>query len=442
MSMRPQDIIRQKRDGGELSREEVASFVRGVVEGSWADYQASALLMAVYLTGMTTVEMEALTPPPPGSGELLASSAVPLPTADHHSTGGVGDKTSLVIAPLVAACDVAVPMISGRGLGHTGGTLDKLEAIPGYRVHLDLAEFRKILGRVGYAMMGQTAEIAPADKKLYALRDATETVESIPLIVASIMSKKLAAGLGALVLDVKTGSGAFMRDEGRAKALARALVRTGHSCGVHTEALLTDMSQPLGAAVGNANEVQECIAIMRGEAGDEAGDVRDLSLELAARMVWLSGVTASLEEARQKVKRALGSGAALERFRRNVEEQGGNPRVCDDPRMLTDLTVQEVRVESEHSGYVEAIDAAEVGRAVASVGGGRARVEDKIDFAVGYIAHARTGQQVSTGEPLGLLYCRAGSQAEAAAARIRAAYTVGEAAPNRVPELIKEVIAQ
>jgi pyrimidine-nucleoside phosphorylase len=439
--MRPQDIIRKKRDGGELSRDEVASFVRGVVDGSWADYQASALLMAVYFNGMTTVEMEALTQAMLGSGEALDFSDVPLPKADKHSTGGVGDKTSLVIAPLVAACDVAVPMISGRGLGHTGGTLDKLEAIPGYRVHLDLSEFRKILSRVGYAMMGQTAEIAPADKRLYALRDATETVESIPLIVASIMSKKLAAGLGALVLDVKTGSGAFMRDEGRARALAKALVRTGHSCGVRTEALLTDMSQPLGLAVGNANEVQECIRIMRGESGEEARDVRELSLELAARMVALSA-GGTLEEARSKVLRALDSGAALERFRRNVEEQGGDPRVCDDPGRLSDLTVREVRVESVHAGYVEAVDAAEVGRALASIGGGRARVEDKIDPAVGYLARARTGQQVSAGEPLGLLYCRPGPKSDAAAARIRAAYTVGDAAPDRVPELIKEVIAQ
>jgi pyrimidine-nucleoside phosphorylase len=440
--MRPQDIIRHKRDGGELSREEVASFVRGVVEGSWADYQASALLMAVYLTGMTTGEMEALTQAMLGSGEVLDFSDIPSPKADKHSTGGVGDKTSLVIAPLAAACGVAVPMISGRGLGHTGGTLDKLEAIPGYRVHLDLSEFRRVLGRVGFAMMGQTAEIAPADKKLYALRDATETVESIPLIVASIMSKKLAAGLGALVLDVKTGSGAFMRDEGRARALARALVRTGHSCGVRTEALLTDMSQPLGLAIGNANEVQECILIMRGESNDEARDVRDLSLELAARMVALSGVASSLEEARAKVRRALESGAALERFRRNVEAQGGDPRVCDDPGRLSDLTVREVRVESEHAGYVVSVDAAEVGRAVAAVGGGRARVEDRIDPAVGYLARARVGQQVSAGEPLGLLYCRPGAAGDAAAARVRAAYVVGDEAPEHVPELIKEVIAQ
>jgi pyrimidine-nucleoside phosphorylase len=440
--MRPQDIIRQKRDGGELSREEVASFVRGVVEGTWADYQSSALLMAVYLNGMTTGEMEALTQAMLASGEVLDFSEVSLPKADKHSTGGVGDKTSLIIAPLVAACEVAVPMISGRGLGHTGGTLDKLEAIPGYRVHLDLVEFRRILKSVGFAMMGQTAEIAPADRKLYALRDATETVESIPLIVASIMSKKLAAGLGALVLDVKTGSGAFMRDEGRARALARALVRTGNSCGVHTEALLTDMSQPLGLAVGNANEVQECVSIMRGETNDETRDVRDLSLELAARMVALSGVVVSLEAARERVRRALDSGAALERFRRNVEAQGGDPRVCDDPGRLSDLTVEEVRVESEHAGYVVEIDAAEVGRAVASIGGGRMRVEDRIDPAVGYLARAKVGQQVSAGEPLGLLYCRPGSGAERAAARVRASYTVGDEAPGHIPELIKEVIAQ
>src|SRR5215213_601581 len=263
--------------------------------------------MAFFLKGLDKDERLALTTAMRDSGSVLDWD-LDRPVVDKHSTGGVGDKVSLMLAPILAACGVAVPMISGRGLGHTGGTLDKLEAIPGYRVHLDLSEFRKILGRVGYAMMGQTAEIAPADKKLYALRDATETVESIPLIVASIMSKKLAAGLGALVLDVKTGSGAFMRDEGRAKALARALVRTGHSCGVQTEALLTDMSQPLGLAVGNANEVQECIRVMRGESGDEARDVRELSLELAARMVSLSGLTPSLEEARAKVWRALDSG--------------------------------------------------------------------------------------------------------------------------------------
>src|SRR3989440_12971077 len=441
-SMRPQDIIRRKRDGGELSREEIESFVGGVVEGTWADYQASALLMAVYLNGMTTAEMEALTQAMLHSGEVLDLSHINAPEADKHSTGGVGDKTSLVIAPLAAACGVCVPMISGRGLGHTGGTLDKLESIPGYRVDLTLHEFEDVLRRVGFAMMGQTKEIAPADKKLYALRDSTETVESIPLIVASIMSKKLAAGLGALVLDVKTGSGAFMRDEGRARALARALVRTGNSCGVKTEALLTDMSQPLGLAVGNAVEVRECLDIMRGEVSSETRAVRELSVELAARMVALSGVTESLEEARKKVSRALDSGDALERFRLSVEVQGGDPRVCDDPSRLTDLTLTEVRVESEHAGFVVRVDAAEVGRAVASIGGGRVRVEDRIDPAVGFLAHVKIGQEVSAGEPLGLLYCRGGADGEGAAARIRAAYTVEDEQPTRLPELIKEVIAQ
>src|SRR5437764_754608 len=438
--MRPQDIIRRKRDGGELSREEIESFVGGVVEGTWADYQASALLMAVYLNGMTTAEMEALTQAMLHSGEVLDLSHINAPEADKHSTGGVGDKTSLVIAPLAAACGVCVPMISGRGLGHTGGTLDKLESIPGYRVDLTLHEFEDVLRRVGFAMMGQTKEIAPADKKLYALRDATETVESIPLIVASIMSKKLAAGLGALVLDVKTGSGAFMRDEGRAKALARALVRTGNSCGVKTEALLTDMSQPLGAAVGNANEVRECLRIMRGEASEATRPVRELSVELAARMVALSGTDGALEAAREKVTRALESGAALERFRRNVEEQGGDPRVCDDPGRLEDWTLEEVKVESTRGGFVTAVDAAEVGRAVASIGGGRAHVEDRIDPAVGFVARARIGDEVRAGDALGLLYCR--GTGVGAAARVRAAYTVRDEPPARRPELIKEVIAQ
>src|SRR5918998_2446590 len=321
--MRPQGVIRHKRDGRELSREEIAFFVRGVVTGAWADYQAAALLMAVFLNGMTDAEQQALTEEMLRSGELLDFSELPPPKADKHSTGGVGDKTSLILAPLAAACGVAVPMISGRGLGHTGGTLDKLESIPGYRVGLELDEFRAILERVGFAMMGQTSTIAPADKKLYALRDATETVEVVPLIVASIMSKKLAAGLDALVLDVKTGTGAFMHDDARAAELARALVKTGNSFGVRTEALITDMNQPLGHAVGNALEVKECIEVLRGDHHERARPVLDLSLELAARMVNLSGVEPSPDDARERVGRALATGAALELFRRNVEAQGG-----------------------------------------------------------------------------------------------------------------------
>ncbi|MBC7909802.1 MAG: thymidine phosphorylase [Pyrinomonadaceae bacterium] len=440
--MRPQDLIQKKRDGGELSPEEIALFVRGVTDGSFADYQAAALLMAIFLNGMSEAEAQSLTQEMLRSGEMLDFSDIPKPKADKHSTGGVGDKTSLVIAPLAAACGLAVPMISGRGLGHTGGTLDKLEAIKGYRVHLSLPEFREILKSVGFAMMGQTADIAPADKKLYALRDATATVEAIPLIVASIMSKKMAAGLDALVLDVKTGSGAFMREEARARELARALVATGNSCGVRTEALLTDMNQPLGYAVGNALEVHECIAIMRCEMNEHARPVLDLSLELAARMVSSAGVESSLEAARERVQRALSSGAALECFRRNVEAQGGDARVCDDPSRLLDLNLREVRVESPHAGFIVKVDAAEIGNAVAAIGGGRTRIEDEIDAAVGFLAEAKIGDKLSAGDALGLLYCRDETQAQSASARIRAAYEIEDAPPSLPNQLIKEVITE
>jgi pyrimidine-nucleoside phosphorylase/thymidine phosphorylase len=440
--MRPQDVIRRKRDGEELSAGEIAFFVRGVVEGAWADYQASALLMAIFLNGMSEAEQHTLTDEMLRSGEVLDFSDIARPKADKHSTGGVGDKTSLVLAPLAATCGVAVPMISGRGLGHTGGTLDKLESIEGYRVSLQLKEFHSILERVGFAMMGQTSTVARADKKLYALRDATETVEVIPLIVASIMSKKLAAGLDALVLDVKVGSGAFMHDEAHAKALARALVQTGRQFGLRTEALITDMNQPLGRAVGNGLEVKECIEILRGEDHERAHPVRDLSIELAARMVNMSGVATSIDDAREKVRRALDKGDGLELFRRNVEAQGGDPRVCDDPSVLSDLTLMEVRVESARTGLISAVDASEVGRAVAALGGGRARMEDEIDPRVGYLAEAGIGDGIQKGDPLGLVYSRKRSDGEEAAARIQKAYVISDGSPAKVPELIKEVITE
>jgi pyrimidine-nucleoside phosphorylase len=432
-------VIRRKRDGGQLAREEIAFFVDGVTQGSMADYQSSALLMAIFLNGMNSEEMAVLTDAMLHSGEVLDFSDISKPKVDKHSTGGVGDKTSLILAPLVAACGAAVPMISGRGLGHTGGTLDKLESIPGYRVHLSLAEFRTILDRAGFAMMGQTAEIAPADKKLYALRDATATVEAIPLIVASIMSKKLAAGLDALVLDVKTGSGAFMSNEDDARNLAQALVATGNRCGVRTEALLTDMNQPLGRGVGHAIEVRECIEILRNETSRGARSVMELSLELAARMIALSGIEPSLEAAREKVQTALRTGAALECFRRNVEEQGGDATVCDTPARLLPLTPHEVKVESTRTGFVTGIDAAEIGRAIASIGGGRIRIEDAIDPAVGYAAESKIGDEVKAGDVLGLLYCRELEQARTIRERIRAAYIIGEHSIS-APTLIKEVI--
>jgi pyrimidine-nucleoside phosphorylase len=437
--MNPQDIIRHKRDGGELARAEIEFFARGVVTGEFADYQASALLMAIYWRGMSEAEQAALTQAMLRSGALLDFSDIDKPKADKHSTGGVGDKTSLLIAPIVAACDVCVPMISGRGLGHTGGTLDKLEAIPGYRVRLTVEEFRAILGRVGYAMMGQTAEIAPADRKLYALRDATATVEAIPLIVASIMSKKLAAGLDALVLDVKTGTGAFMREEDRARELARALVATGNGAQVRTEALLTDMSQPLGRAVGHALEVVECLELLRDEGHERARPVLDLSLELSARMVALAGREQTLEAARARVRRALDSGAALECFRANVAAQGGDARVCDEPALLSVSGLRAVKVESPRAGFVTQVEATEIGFAVASIGGGRVRVEDEIDPAVGYLADARHGDEVHAGDALGTLYCRDEAQGAQAAPRIQAAYTIGAESPQKL-KLIKEVI--
>lgn len=437
--MRPQDVIRKKRDGETLTREEIKFFADGVARGSLADYQASALLMAIFLRGMSAEETAHLTEAMLHSGEILDFSEIEKPKVDKHSTGGVGDKTSLVLAPLVACCGAAVPMISGRGLGHTGGTLDKLESIAGYRVHLSVEEFRRVLHRVGFAMMGQTAEIAPADKKLYALRDATATVEAIPLIVASIMSKKMAAGLDALVLDVKTGSGAFMSKEEDARELARALVATGNSFKVHTEALITDMSQPLGRAVGHAIEVRECIDILRREEDERAHPVKELSLELAARMVALCGVEASLDAARAQVQRSLESGAALECFRRNIEAQGGDPRVCDKPRQLLPLTEREVKVESERTGFIVGVDTAEVGHAIASIGGGRLRIEDKIDPAVGFAAEVKIGDEVSAGDTLGLLYCRDEARAQTARERIRAAYKISSEHAH-ASTLIKEVI--
>jgi pyrimidine-nucleoside phosphorylase/thymidine phosphorylase len=439
--MRPQDVIRRKREGGALSAEEIEFFIEGVTGGGFADYQASALLMAIYCRGMNETEQRTLTEAMLHSGDVLDFSDIPLPKADKHSTGGVGDKTSLIIAPLAAACGLAVPMISGRGLGHTGGTLDKLESIPGYGVKLDEREFRRVLKLCGFAMMGQTAEIAPADRKLYALRDATATVEAIPLIVASIMSKKLAAGLDALALDVKVGTGAFMRDEEMGRKLAHALVATGNACGVRTEALLTDMNQPLGRAVGHALEVHECIEILRGESHAGARPVLDLSVELTARMVWLAKVESTIEAARARVQRALESGAALERFRRNVEAQGGDARVCDEPaRLLQTSTLRAVKVESARAGFVTQIEAAEIGYAISAIGGGRTRVEDEIDHQIGFVADVKHGDQLAQGDALGTLYCRDETQAATAGARIKAAYTVADGPPLEPLKLIKEFI--
>lgn len=437
--MRPQDIIRKKRDGGELSPDEIKFFISGVTSGAIADYQSTALLMAIFLKGMTDAEQAVLTEAMLHSGEILDFSDISKPKADKHSTGGVGDKTSLLIAPFAAAAGVCVPMISGRGLGHTGGTLDKLESIPGYRVDLSLKEFRVVLDTAGFAMNGQTAEIAPADKKLYALRDATATIEAIPLIVASIISKKGAAGLGAMVIDVKTGSGAFMREQDRARALARALVTTGNALGVRSQALITDMNQPLGRAVGNSIEVLESVELLRGEVHEGTREVLDLSIELAARMLVLSGLEASVEAARRSIQRVHESGSALECFRKNVEAQGGDPRVCDDPAGILPLTEKVIKVESPRSGFVTKVDTEEIGHAIAEAGGGRVRIEDQIDPTVGFLGEVKIGDELRAGDQIGLVYCDDASRGQRAAARIQAAYKLGDG-PVELPVLIKEVI--
>jgi pyrimidine-nucleoside phosphorylase len=438
--LRPQDVIRKKRDGEALSREEIDFFIAGVTHDDIADYQISALLMAIYLNGMNEAEQQALTEAMLQSGITLDFSSISKPKADKHSTGGVGDKTSLIIAPLVAACGVCVPMISGRGLGHTGGTLDKLESIPGYRVDLSTKEFQRVLEQVGYAMAGQTAEIAPADKKMYALRDATSTVEAIPLIVASIISKKGAAGLDAMVIDVKVGSGAFMRDAAQAQALAKALVKTGNSCGIRTRALLTDMNQPLGRAVGNSIEVMECIELLRGDARNGARPVLDLSLELAAHMLVLAHVDDSLGAAHTRLKQVLDSGAALECFRQNVVAQGGDGRVCDDPAAFLPLVTQSFKVESPRSGFITQIDTTEIGHAIASLGGGRVRIEDKIDPTVGFFADKVLGDEVGKGDTLGSVQSADATKAGEAVRRIQASYGIDGEFDGERPRLIKEVI--
>ena len=424
-----------------MSRDEIAFFIAGVTHGQVADYQISALLMAVFLNGMTDPEQSALTEAMLHSGEILDFSDISEPKVDKHSTGGVGDKTSLLIAPFAAAAGVCVPMISGRGLGHTGGTLDKLESIPGYRVNLSLKEFRVVLDSCGFAMNGQTAEIAPADKKLYALRDATATIEAIPLIVGSIISKKGAAGLDAMVIDVKTGSGAFMREPAKSKQLAQALVKTGNSLGIRSQALITDMNQPLGSAVGHSIEVLECVKLLRGEIPEGARPVLDLSIELAARMVVLAKLEKTIEAARDRIKNVHESGAALETFRKNVVAQGGDSRVCDEPSEVLPLTDRVFKVESPRSGFVTKVDTTEVGHSIAEAGGGRVRIEDKIDPRVGFVAKVKIGEEIRAGDTIGVVFCDDAARGEAAVRRIEAAYEVGEAR-EQPPELIKEVIDQ
>ena len=422
--MRPQDIIAKKRDGGELTAGEIGAFVSGVCDASWADYQISALVMAMFIRGLSQSEGETLVREMLYSGEVLNFSDIDRPKADKHSTGGVGDKTSLIIAPLVAACGVAVPMISGRGLGHTGGTLDKLESIPGYSVNLSTHQFRDIIGKCGFAMAGQTADIAPADKKIYALRDATATVPYIPLIVASIMSKKLAEGLDALVLDVKTGSGAFMQKREDAVALAKAMVECGGKFNVRTEAVVTNMDQPLGKYVGNALEVYECVKILRNDIESAARPTWELSLELSARMLVLSNVAKDIEDAKETCTKKLDSGEALALFRRNIELQGGDPSVCDAPEKLLSDDVERFDIIAGCAGFVTAVDTLAIGDAMCVLGGGRTKAEDSIDHAVGFASDFKIGDRVEPGQTIATIYCRKQEQFVAVQRKLLDAYKI------------------
>ena len=430
------DLIRKKRDGGALSAAEIGYLVRGCTDGNIPDYQMAAWLMAVVLRGMTREETAALTHAMLHSGEVLDLSFLPAKKVDKHSTGGVGDKTSLVLAPLVAAGGLFVPMISGRGLGHTGGTLDKLESIPGFRVGLSVAEFHRVLKACGCSMIGQTETVAPADRKLYALRDVTGTVESPYLICASIMSKKLAEGTDALVLDVKTGSGAFMKKEEDAVFLADLMVETGERMGKQMVALITDMNQPLGRTVGNALEVQECIEVLHG-GGPE--DLRELCFELAAWMFFLGGASRTVADGKRLAQEILGSGKAFERFRQMVELQGGDISAIDDPARLPS-TDRRLEVPSPQAGYVTAIACEQVGTACVVLGGGRERKEDSVDPAVGIVIHKKLGDRVSVGESLCTIHCHSDTQGSRAKALLEESYQIAAAAPAYKASLIDRVI--
>ncbi|HWL15654.1 MAG TPA: thymidine phosphorylase [Opitutus sp.] len=431
----PQHIIARKRDGHALTREEIASFVRGATDGSWADYQLSALLMAIVLRGMNADEVAAYTEAMMRSGVVADLNSVKAPKADKHSTGGVGDKISLHLAPMVAACGVAVPMISGRGLGHTGGTLDKLESIPGFRVNLSLAEYRTELEQIGLSLIGQTAELAPADKKLYALRDVTATVESIPLICGSILAKKLAEGIDVLVLDVKFGRGAFMKEKAKARELAEALVSVAKTMGKPTRAVMTAMDQPLGRAVGNALEVIESIECLRGEG---PADTMEVTYALGEQMLLLANVAKDAREARTQLENSVKSGEALKKFGEMIAAQGGDARVVDDVNRLPRARLTEPFV-AVRGGFVTDVDAMGVALAALRLGAGRARAEDRIDHAVGINELVKIGERVANGAPLGVIHANDEAALADAKDMLAKAIAVGDERRERA-RLIDEVI--
>jgi pyrimidine-nucleoside phosphorylase len=423
--MRAVDLIRKKRDSAEHSREEIDFLISGYTRGEIPDYQMASWLMATWIRGLSGAEIASLTEAMLHSGEVITFPELPGKKVDKHSTGGVGDKTSLILAPIVAAGGLTVPMISGRGLGHTGGTLDKLEAIPGFNTALTLAEFRKILGECGMGLIGQTAEIAPADKKIYALRDVTSTVENIGLICASIMSKKLAEGIDALVLDVKTGSGAFMQKEEDAVRLAALMVETARRMGKKAVALITDMDQPLGRFAGHSHEVIESIEVLRGRG---AKDLRELSIELSAWMFYLGDRTKSVDEGRVLAERLIVSGEALEKFKQGITLQGGDARVVDDYERLP-LARNRKEVTSHANGYLTATNCMEFGVALAMLGGGREKKEDAIDPAVGLEFHKRIGDRIASGETLVTIHYNSDAKLSEATERIQKSFVFGEHPP-------------
>ena len=430
------DLIRRKRDGGELQRNEIEFLIAGYTRDAIPDYQMSAWLMAVLLRGMSRAELAALTESMLNSGQVLDFSSLPAPKVDKHSTGGVGDKTSLILAPVVAAGGLYVPMISGRGLGHTGGTLDKLESIPGFNVNLSTSVFRSVLEKCGAAMIGQTAEVAPADKRIYALRDVTGTVESPYLICASIMSKKLAEGIDALVLDVKTGSGAFMKSEKDAVFLAELMVETGQRLGKRVAALITSMDQPLGHAVGNSLEVAECIEVLH---GGGPSDLRELCLILSAWMFLLGKRTRTLDEGRTLAEQMIASGKARDKFRELVGLQGGNPGVIDDPTLLPRARYHS-DVASSTSGVVTEMMCEQIGTAGVLLGGGREKKEDAVDPAVGIIVHKKLGDRIAAGEALCTVHYNSTERFERAKPLIEQSYTIASSLAGPKRPLVSRVI--
>ena len=433
--MRPYELIKSKREGGRLLPDDIRAFIQAYTEGAVPDYQMSAMCMAIFFRGLDPVELGAWTRAMLASGEVIDLSGTPGIKVDKPSTGGVGDKVSLSLAPLAAACGVPVPMISGRGLGHTGGTLDKLESIPGFRVDLPVSEYRRLVNELGCCLIGQTASVAPADKKLYALRDVTATVDCIPLIASSIMSKKLAEGINALVLDVKVGSGAFMKTLEDARTLARTMIGIGGEMNCKVTALLTDMDQPLGLQVGNALEVIEAVEMLQGKA---PADYTEITLALTAEMLVLGGKAASEAEARVLLQRAVADGSAFEKFKQIVAAQGGDPRAIDDFTRLPRASAT-AEVLAARDGFVTAIHSEAVGLAAVALGAGRARTDSRIDPAVGFTLRRKVGDPVRQGESLATIHYNDPSVLEDVRARMLGAYALGEAAPATRPLVVERL---